>query len=46
MNREEIMERIKGWDAYAIHGDTYNLRKRMVKRLRKLMRNVLLPLIL
>jgi len=46
MNKEEILEKINGWEAYAIHADTFNIRRRMMKRLRKSMRSLpLLPVI-
>ncbi|MBI4177058.1 MAG: hypothetical protein HY516_01715 [Candidatus Aenigmarchaeota archaeon] len=44
--KEEILEKINGWEAYAIHADTFNIRRRMMKRLRKSMRSApLLPFI-
>ena len=35
MSKQEIFERIEGWNAYAIHANTYKFRMRMMKRLRK-----------
>ena len=37
MNKEEILERLKGWDAYAAHGDTYKLRKRILRKVLKVL---------
>ncbi|MEK6888468.1 MAG: RNA-directed DNA polymerase [Candidatus Aenigmatarchaeota archaeon] len=33
--KEEILMRMEGWNAYAIHGNTFNLRRRMSRRLKK-----------
>lgn len=35
ISKEEIMKRMEGWNAYAIHGNTFNLRRRMSRRLKK-----------
>lgn len=35
MKREEVLERIEGWNAYAAHGNTLKLRKRIMKKLSK-----------
>jgi len=32
MNKDKVMERLEGWNAYAMHGNTYKLRKRIEKR--------------
>lgn len=32
MDRYEILERMEGWNAYAMHGDTYRFRKRLMKK--------------
>ncbi len=36
MSKEEILEKTKGWEAYAVHGDTYKLRKRMMRNVMKI----------
>ncbi len=36
MSKEEILEKTKGWEAYAAHGDTYKLRKRMMGNVMKI----------
>ena len=33
MSKQEILERLEGWSAYAVHGNTYKLRKRLMKGL-------------
>ncbi|MBI2583243.1 MAG: hypothetical protein HYW25_01125 [Candidatus Aenigmarchaeota archaeon] len=38
MDKAEILERVEGWNAYAIHANTYKLRKQMMKNLRKSLR--------
>ncbi|MBI4896172.1 MAG: hypothetical protein HY832_01355 [Candidatus Aenigmarchaeota archaeon] len=38
MNRMEIFERTEGWNAYALHGNTYKLRKKIMKKLHKSLR--------
>ncbi len=35
MSKEEILERAEGWNAYAMHGDTYKMRKRIMRKIRK-----------
>ncbi len=35
MTKEEIVRRIEGWNTYAIHGNTFDLRRRISRRLRK-----------
>ncbi|MBI4162299.1 MAG: hypothetical protein HY513_01340 [Candidatus Aenigmarchaeota archaeon] len=35
MNKKEILQRMEGWNAYAIHANTYKFRINMMKKLRK-----------
>ncbi len=37
MSREEVIERIEEWNAYAAHGNTFKLRKRIMKNLSRAM---------
>ncbi len=37
MRKEEILEKINGWYAYAVHGDTYKLRRRMTGKVLKVL---------
>ena len=35
MDKYEILERIEGWNAYAMHSNTFKLRKRIIKKVNK-----------
>lgn len=35
MRKDEVSERVEGWNAYAVHANTYKLRRRMMKNLKK-----------
>ena len=35
MEKSDILMRLNGWNAYAIHANTYKFRKRGMKNLRK-----------
>jgi len=35
MKKEEVLEKIEGWNAYAVHGNTFKLRKHIMKKLSK-----------
>jgi retron-type reverse transcriptase len=38
MRRHEVFEHVEGWNAYAMHANTYKMRRRMMKNLKKSIR--------